>query len=85
MSASLSDQDLTMIRLVIRDEMSSVSKDVTAINTKIGDEESGGLCANVKYLLQDHSRLKRNFWILVAFLVGSGVLGTGIWGILNVM
>jgi len=38
---------------------------------------------NVNGLSKSHIKLKRNFWILVASLVGSGILGSGIWGVLN--
>jgi len=47
-----------------------------------GTEEKG-LCGALKELLLDHNKLKRNFWILISFLVGSGVLGTSIWALIT--
>jgi hypothetical protein len=44
-------------------------------------EEDGGICGDVKYLKQDHSKLKRNFYALIALLIGLGVIGGSIWGI----
>ena len=38
---------------------------------------------DVKELGQSHNKLKRTVWILIGVLAGSGVLGTGIWSILN--
>ncbi len=46
-------------------------------------EEDGGICGKVRYLVEDHNKLKRNFYILIAALIGSGVLGTGIWELLH--
>jgi len=39
-----------------------------------------GLCGEVKRLAEEQSKLKRYFWTLVGVLVGSGVIGAGIWG-----
>ncbi len=49
----------------------------------VPDTDDSGLVGLVNYLVKDHSKLKRNFWILVAFLVGSGVIVTSVVGILN--
>jgi hypothetical protein len=45
-------------------------------------EIDGGLCGTVEYLMREHNTLKRNFYILVAFMIGSGALGIGIWQLL---
>jgi len=37
----------------------------------------------VKAICNDHDKLKRNFYILVSFLAGSGVLGGSIWALLR--
>jgi len=34
-------------------------------------------------IAKSHNKLKRNFWILVASLVGSGAIGSGIYNMLN--
>ena len=46
-------------------------------------EDGGGLCNDVKDLETQTSTLNRNFWILVALLVGSGVIGGSIWAALG--
>jgi hypothetical protein len=43
--------------------------------------QNGGLCGQVEEHGRVLSTLKRNFWILVAFLTGSGVLGASIYGL----
>ena len=40
--------------------------------------EDKGLCGEIKYLRRDVNRFKRNFWVLVGILVGSGVLVTSV-------
>ena len=45
--------------------------------------EDNGLVGKVDEVHRSHYRLKRNFYILIGVLVGSGILGTGIWGLLN--
>jgi len=47
----------------------------------LGTNGDDGMCGDMKRITESHYKLKRNFWILVAFLAGSGVLGSGIWGI----
>ena len=42
-----------------------------------------GLVGEVINNRKDINKLKRNLFILIGTLVGSGVLGTGIWGLLN--
>jgi len=51
---------------------------------------NGGLVKEVKdvkvsvnELAKSHSKLKRNFWVLIGILVGSGALGGGIYGLIN--
>jgi hypothetical protein len=80
--ANLTDRDLELIRLIIKEEVQPIEQTTTVLKTKLlgaNGRDDGGLCGDVKYLLQDHSRLKRNFYILLAFLIGSGVLGVSIW------
>lgn len=36
----------------------------------------------VNNVVKNHSKLSRNFWILVGILIGSGLLGTGIYTLL---
>jgi len=38
---------------------------------------------NINVLGKSHGKLKRNFYILIAFLIGSGILGGSIWSMLN--
>lgn len=41
--------------------------------------DTKGLCGEVTSLRADMNHFKRNFWILVGTLCGSGVLGVGIF------
>lgn len=38
-----------------------------------------GLAGNFEEVRKSHFKLKRNFWILIGVLAGSGVIGTSIW------
>lgn len=39
----------------------------------------------LQYLQRDHSKLKRNFWMLVAFMLGSGLLGGSLLTLMKVL
>ena len=45
-------------------------------------EKDAGLCSEVKELQKGQTTLNRNFWVLVALLVGLGLLGGGVWGLI---
>lgn len=62
------DRELLLLTAQQTNEITSDVKDLTK---KVTD-----VCA-------DHNKLKRNFYILVAFLAGTGVLGGGIWALLR--
>mgnify|MGYP001603665578 CR=1 FL=1 len=49
----------------------------------LGTNGDNGLVGDVKRLGRSHYRLKQHFWILVGILVGSGILASGIYGILK--
>ena len=66
---------------MIQETHDSVIKLETTIPFVI--DEIKDVKVNVKNLSASHGKLKKNFWILVGVLVGSGVLGTGIYGLLN--
>jgi hypothetical protein len=53
-----------------------VTRDHTTLFGQNGDP---GLIGQVNDVCKSYSKLNRNFWILVAFLAGSGVLGISIW------
>lgn len=44
----------------------------------IGANGKGGLLDKVEALAQGHGKLKKNFWMLVGILSGSGVLAGGL-------
>lgn len=63
---------------------------IKAVLLGVPDTDDTGLVGDVKSLAEQHNtldskhhKLSRNFWILVAALGGSGVLGGGIWGLLQ--
>ena len=45
-------------------------------------EDGGGLCNETRENTKNIGLLTRNFWILVALLVGSGILGGGLYALL---
>ena len=45
----------------------------------ISDTDDKGLLGKFNDMCNELNKLKRNFYILVAFMVGSGILGVGIW------
>lgn len=67
---------------------------VTQLNTVllgVPNTDDRGLCGEVKDvklvvsdLGKSHGKLKRNFWLLVGTLAGSGAIGGGIYSLLNV-
>lgn len=52
-----------------------------------GDEgligEIKNIKTDVKTLNNRQHRMSRNFWLLIGILVGSGILGTGVWNLLT--
>ena len=40
--------------------------------------EDNGLCAEVKRLAKGHAKLKLTVWVLITFLIGSGIIATSI-------
>jgi hypothetical protein len=49
----------------------------------IGIDGQGGMMRRVQTLENNYAKLNRNFWILVAFLTGTSILGTGIWALVT--
>ena len=47
----------------------------------LGSRGDNGLIGDVKRLSSNHSKLRRNFWLLVGVLIGSGIISAGIWQI----
>ena len=63
---------------------------LTTVLLGVPDTEETGLVGEVKEvklninaLDKSHSKLKRNFYLLVGTLVGSGAIGSGIYTLLN--
>lgn len=46
-------------------------------------EEVKEVKSDLDDLSHSHGKLKRNFWMLVGILTGSGVIGGGLYGLLN--
>ena len=44
----------------------------------LGIDGQGGIMRRVQCLENNYSKLNRNFWILVALLVGLGIIGGGV-------
>ncbi len=49
----------------------------------LGKDGDRGLVGVIYDTAQGHNKLKRNFWLLVGFLGGTGVIGGSIYGLLN--
>lgn len=68
----------------IRDSQNDIAKEQAVIHTVLlGADGAEGLVEEVKCLAKGHGKLKRNFWILVGTLAGSGIIGGGIAGLMN--
>ena len=44
----------------------------------LGAKGDIGLVGEFRELAKSHYKLRRNFWMLIAFLVGSGIITTGV-------
>lgn len=49
----------------------------------LGIDGKGGIINRVQCLEDNYAKLNRNFWILVALLVGLGIIGGGIVGLIH--
>lgn len=68
----------------IRDNQAEIREDQIVVHTVLlGANGAPGLVDEVKALASGYGKLKRNFYILVGTLIGSGVIGTGIYGIIG--
>ena len=47
----------------------------------LGVNGQGGILRRVENLELNYAKLNRNFWILIALLIGSGVISLGVVGI----
>ena len=63
-------------------EFSETKEDIKEITTALkGYNGFPGLCKSHEDLLKDYHCFKRNVLIVVALLIGSGVLGSGAWAL----
>ena len=69
----------------LTDQVLCNTKDIATQQTLLygPNDQGGGLLGDVKCLLVRTSKLERVYWSAVFFLVGSGVLGAGIWSTFN--
>ena len=63
---------------------------LTTVLLGVPGTQNGGLVKEVKDVKLDikelgrsHGKLKRNFWLLIGILIGSGVVGSGIYSLLG--
>jgi len=67
-----------------RDMIKETYKTMIVLSTVLlGAADKPGLVDEVKTLNNRHRKLSRNFWILVSFLTGSGLLAGGMVRLLN--
>ena len=68
----------------IRDSQNDIKQEQTVIHTVLlGADGAEGLVEEVKSIAKGYGKLKRNFWMLVGILVGSGVIGGSVVGLLS--
>ncbi len=65
---------------IIRESHDSIKRLEDAL---LGINGQGGIMRRVETLELHYAKLNRNFWVLVALLVGSGILGGGIYALLQ--
>ena len=65
---------------MIQDIYVRVEKLSTVLLGADGDE---GLVGQVSEIAKSHYTLKNRFWILVGILIGSGIIGGGIYSLVN--
>ncbi len=66
--------------------LTEIHDKVTRMETVIlgvPDTDNRGLCGEVKNLRKDMNHFKRNFWVLVGVLTGSGVISVGVFQIIG--
>ncbi len=68
----------------ISDDQKEIMKEQTVLHTVLlGANGAEGLVEEVKSIAKGYGKLKRNFWMLVGILVGSGVIGGSVAGLLS--
>ncbi len=68
----------------ISDDQKEIMKEQTVLHTVLlGANGAEGLVEEVKSIAKGYGKLKRNFWMLVGVLVGSGVIGGSVVGLLS--
>ena len=68
----------------IRDDQKYIKQEQTVIHTVLlGANGAEGLVEEVKSLAKGHGKLKRNFWMLVTFLIGSGIISGSVVAAMN--
>lgn len=68
----------------IREDQKQIREDQIKVNTVLlGVDGSPGLVEEVQDLARGYGKLKRNFWLLIGFLGGTGIIGGSIYGVLN--
>ena len=67
-----------------RELLQGIREDQIVLNTVLlGVDGKEGLVDSVRDLARGYGKLKRNFFLLCGILIGSGVLSSGAWAILN--
>lgn len=68
----------------ISTDQKEIMKEQTVLHTVLlGADGAEGLVEEVKSIAKGYGKLKRNFWMLVGILVGSGAIGGSVVGILS--
>ncbi len=64
------------------EKVDGIQSDVSEIKQVLkGYNGQEGLVKRVETVCDEHNKLSRNFWILVAFLIGSGIISGTIIGV----
>ena len=61
------------------DRIESKVDQISTVLIGVAGTDNGGVVRKLNELCEDHNKLKTLVYGLIGLLVGSGVLGTGIW------
>lgn len=74
--------DINSKVLKIEENVNSIKEDVTIIKTVLlgapGQGGDSGMVKSFNELSKEVGRLKRQFWMLVAFMIGNGMISGGV-------
>lgn len=80
---ALTKEEKGLLKEISNNQKEMIKEQTVVRTVLLGANGAEGLVEEVKSLARGHGKLKRNFWILVGTLMGSGVIGGSIAGLAN--